>query len=43
MASYLNDMKKKRTAPKLSVIKKISILSIDIKLLNDLAKPQKKH
>ena len=43
-ASYLNDIEKeKRTAPKLSVIKKISsILSIDIKLLNDLAGTSKK-
>ncbi len=43
-ASYLNDIEKeKRTAPKLSIIKKISnILSIDIKLLNDLAGISKK-
>jgi L-glutamine-phosphate cytidylyltransferase len=43
-ASYLNDIEKgKRTAPKLSVIKKISIiLSIEIKLLNDLAGISKK-
>ena len=43
-ASYLNDIEKeKRTAPKLDIIKKISsILSIDIKKLNDLAGYSKK-
>ena len=43
-ASYLNDIEKeKRTAPKLNIIKKISsILSIDIKKLNDLAGYSKK-
>jgi L-glutamine-phosphate cytidylyltransferase len=42
--SYLNDIEKeKRTAPKLSVIKKLSsILSININLLNDLAGSSKK-
>ena len=43
-ASYLNDIEKdKRTAPKLDTIKKISsILSIDNKVLNDLAGSSKK-
>ena len=43
-ASYLNDIEKeKRTAPKLSVIKKIAdILSIDTNLINDLAGSSKK-
>ena len=44
-ASYLNDIEKeKRTAPKLNVIKKLSvILDIDLNNLNDLAGISKKE